>query len=92
MAGFLREMKRKDKDGKEYSYWVVIKTYRDRKTKKVRHKILQTFGRLSKKEAEKVKDLIQLKELGKEALVTTWENIEPGDSYDFLPVMAQKAK
>jgi len=26
MAGFLREMKRKDKNGREYSYWVVINT------------------------------------------------------------------
>ena len=37
MAGFLREMKRKDKEGKEYSYWVAVKTYRDRRNGKVKH-------------------------------------------------------
>jgi transposase len=91
MAGFLREIKRKDKYGKEYSYWVVIKTYRDKKTKKVRHQVLQNFGHISKEEAEKVKALMQLKSLGKEALVTTWEDIKVKDSYDFLiPLVLDK--
>jgi len=91
MAGFLREMKRKDKNGREYSYWVAIKTYRDKRTKKVKHRVLQTFGRLSREEVEKVKGFMELKSLGKEALVTTWEDIKVKDSYDFLlPVILDK--
>jgi len=91
MAGFLREIKRKDKYGKEYSYWVVIKTYRDKETKKVRHQVLQNFGHISKEEAEKIKSLMQLKSLGKEALVTTWKDIKIKDSYDFLiPLVLDK--
>jgi len=51
MGGFLREMKRKDRYGRGYSYWVAVKSYRDKKTGKVRHKVLKTFGRLTEKEA-----------------------------------------
>ena len=91
MAGFLREIKRKDRYGRNYSYWVVIKTYRDKETKKVRHQVLQNFGHISKEEAEKVKSLMQLKSSGKEALVTTWEDIKIKDSYDFLiPLVLDK--
>jgi len=91
MAGFLREIRRRDKYGRVYSYWVVIKTYRDKRTKKVHHQVLQNFGRLSKEEVEKVKALMQLKSLGKEALVTTWEDIKVEDSYNFLiPLVLDK--
>ena len=91
MAGFLREIRRRDKYGRVYSYWVVIKTYRDKRTKKVRHQVLQNFGRISKEEVEKVKALMQLKSLGKEALVTTWEDIKVEDSYNFLiPLVLDK--
>ncbi len=72
-------------------YWVAIKTYRDRRTKRVKHQVLQTFGRLSKEEVEKVKAFMELKSLGKSALVTTWEDIRVKDSYDFLiPVILDK--
>ena len=87
MAGFLREMKRKDKEGKEYSYWVAVKTYRDRRSGKVKHKILQTFGRLSEKETENLRALRQLKDLGEDALVTTWQQIKIGASYDYLTII-----
>jgi len=91
MAGFLREIGRTDRYGRRYSYWVVIKTYRDKKTKKVHHQVLQNFGRLSREEVEKVRALMQLKSLGKEALVTTWEDIKAKDSYNFLiPLVLDK--
>ncbi len=86
MGGFLREMKRRDKHGRQYSYWVAVKSYRDRKTGKVRHKVLQTFGRLTEKEAENLRVLRQLKEMGKEVLVTTWEQIQVGASYEYLSI------
>ena len=86
MAGFLREMKRKDKEGKEYSYWVAVKTYRDGRSGKVKHKILQTFGRLSEKETENLRLLKELKDLGEEAVVTTWQQIKIVASYDYLSV------
>ena len=86
MGGFLREMKRKDRNGKEYSYWVAVKSYRDKKTGKVRHKVLQTFGRLTEKEADNLRALWQLKEMGKDALVTTWEEIQVGASYEYLSI------
>ena len=86
MGGFLREMKRRDKHGRQYSYWVAVKSYRDKKTGKVRHKVLQTFGRLTEKEAENLRVLRQLKELGKEVLVTTWEQIQVGASYEYLTI------
>jgi IS30 family transposase len=86
MGGFLREMKRKDRYGREYSYWVAVKSYRDKKTGKVRHKVLKTFGRLTEKEAENLKALWQLKEMGKDALVTTGEDIQVGASYEYLSI------
>ena len=86
MGGFLREMKRKDRNGKEYSYWVAVKSYRDKKTGKVRHKVLQTFGRLTEKEADNLRALWKLKEMGKDALVTTWEEIQVGASYEYLSI------
>ena len=86
MGGFLREMKRQDKYGRQYSYWVAVKSYRDKKSGKVKHQVLQTFGRLSPEEAENLKLLQQLKKLGKEALVTTWEKIVIGASYEYLSI------
>lgn len=86
MGGFLREMKRKDRYGRGYSYWVAVKSYRDKKTGKVRHKVLKTFGRLTEREAENLKALWQLKEMGKDALVTTWEEIQVGASYEYLSI------
>ena len=86
MGGFLREMKRQDKYGKQYSYWVAVKSYRDKKSGKVKHQVLQTFGRLSPEEAENLKEFRQLKELGKDALVTTWEKIRIGASYEYLSI------
>lgn len=52
MGGFIREMKWRDKYGREYSYWVAIKSYRDKDSGKVRNQVLQTFGKLSKEEAD----------------------------------------
>ncbi len=87
MGGFLREMKRRDRHGRQYSYWVAVKSYRDKKTGKVRHQVLQTFGRLTEKEAENLRVLRQLKNLGKDALVTTWEQIQVGASYEYLSII-----
>mgnify|MGYP000978040666 CR=1 FL=1 len=84
---FLREMRRKDRDGKFYSYWVVVKTYREKRTKKVKHKILQSLGRLSGKEVRDLRLLWQMKELGEDVIVTKWEKIKVGDSYDFLTML-----
>jgi len=41
---FLREIKRERKSGKVYTYWVVIKTFWDKKKRKVRHKVLHDLG------------------------------------------------
>jgi len=57
MDEFLREMKRKDRYGRGYSYWVAVKSYRDNNTGKVRHKVLKTFGRLTEREAKNLKTL-----------------------------------
>jgi len=86
MGGFLREMKRKDKYGQQYSYWVAVKSYRDKKSGQVKHQVLQTFGRLSPKEAETLKELWELKKLGKKVLVTSWEKIVIGASYEYLSI------
>jgi transposase len=83
---FLREMKRTDKNGKKYSYWVAVRTYRDKKSGKVKHQIVKTFGRISPKQVEQIKQIQALKNLEKETLVTSWEKIQIGHSYEYLNI------
>lgn len=91
MAGFLREIRSKRKSGKIYSYWVILKTFWDKKERKVRHKVIQNLGQLSAQEVEKVRTFLSLSELKPDSFVTNWDFIETKKCYSFLlPVVLDK--
>lgn len=80
---FLRKLTIK-KNGKKYDYWLLVKTYRDRKTKKVRQKTILHLGRLTPKEVNLAQSLLQAKK--PHAFITTWQDIKLNQSVDFLTV------
>lgn len=84
MAGFLREIKSKRKSRKIYSYWVILKTFWDKKERKVRHKVIQNLGQLSPEKVEKVRTFLSLSELKQDSFVTSWKDIETKKCYTFL--------
>ena len=82
---FLREVKIKV-NAKEYRYWKVIESYRDRKTKKNRHKTIINLRCLTEQQVKQIKALLAMKTLGPDSFVTTVKEIEVGKSYEFLNI------
>ena len=82
---FLREIRIKVK-GKEYRYWKVLESYWDRKTKKNRHKTIINLRCLTEQQAKQIKTLLVIKTLVPDSFVTTLEEIEVGESYEFLNI------
>ena len=54
---FLRETVLKKKNG-EYRYWRLVKTYWDKKQKKVRHKTVAQLGKLKPEELSFFKEVL----------------------------------
>ena len=73
---FLREIKRKRKSGKVYTYWVVIKTFWDKKKRKVRHKVLHDLGHLSQQEVRAIRTILSLKRMPEDSFFTSWQDIK----------------
>ena len=70
---FLREIRTKRKSGKVYSYWVVIKSFWDKKKRKVRHRIIHNLGTLSKEEEKTIRIILSLKGMPKDSFFTTFQ-------------------
>lgn len=82
---FLREVKIPWK-GKEYRYWKVLESYRDRKTGKNRHKTILNLGQLTGQQVQQIKALLEIKTVGVDCFLTTLKEIEVGRSYEFLSI------
>lgn len=82
---FLREIKVPGKD-KEYRYWKVLESYRDKKTGKNRHKTIINLRQLSHQQVKQVKALLEIKKFGADCFLTTLKEIEVGRSYEFLNI------
>lgn len=80
---FLRKLTVKKK-AKKYDYWLLVKTYRDRKTKKVKQKTILHLGRLAPKELSLAQSLLAAKK--PHAFITTWQDVKLRQSVDFLTV------
>jgi len=88
---FLREIRAKRKSGKVYSYWVVIKSFWDKKERKVRHRIIHTLGTLSKEEAKTIRTILSLKGMLKDSFFTSWQDIKTKKDYEYLvPLVLDK--
>jgi hypothetical protein len=69
-------LKVRRKSGKEYRWWVVIKTYWDKEKKKVRHRVIHNLGRL-----------ISLKDITEDSFITSLGEIKIKGSYEYLIVV-----
>lgn len=76
---FLRETVIKKASG-EYRYWRMIKTYWDKKQKKVRHKTIAQLGRLKAEEIKFFKDSLS----GKAGKRFSWEELVCKKSFEYL--------
>mgnify|MGYP000288809768 CR=1 FL=1 len=81
---FLREIKEKRKSGKVYSYWVIVKSFWDKKRKKVRHKVLHNLGTLSQQEVKQIRMVLSLKGAVKDYFFTRWQDIKTKQDYEYL--------
>jgi len=72
------------KDGKEYRYWRLVKSYRD-KEGEIKQKTIVSLGKLSPDEVLQIKTVLSLKS-SQETFVTSWENIQVKQSLEFLQV------
>ena len=88
---FLREIRGKRKSGKVYSYWVIIKTFWDKKRRKVRHRLLHNLGTLSQKEVRTIRTVLSLKGKIEDYFFTRWQDIKTKQDYEYLvPVLLDK--
>jgi transposase len=78
---FLRETVIKKASG-EYRYWRLIKTYWDKKQKKVRHKTIAQLGRLKVEEIKFFKDSLS----GRAGKRFSWEELTCRKSFEYLAV------
>ncbi len=78
---FLRETVIKKASG-EYRYWRLIKTYWDKKQKKVRHKTIKQLGRLKPEEVKIFRDSLA----GKAGKRFSWEELTCNKSFEYLAV------
>jgi transposase len=78
---FLRETVIKKASG-EYRYWRLVKTYWDKKQKKVRHKTIAQLGRLKPDEIAFFKDSLA----GKAGKRFSWEELTCRKSFEYLSV------
>jgi len=82
---FLREVKIPWRD-KEYRYWKVVESYRDKKTGKNRHKTIINLGQLIEQQVQQIRALLKIKTLGLNCFLTTLREIEVSRSYEFLNI------
>lgn len=78
---FLRETVIKKASG-EYRYWRLIKTYWDKKQKKVRHKTVVQLGRLKSEEVEFFKSSL----CGRAGKRFSWQDVACKKSFEYLGV------
>lgn len=78
---FLRETIIKKASG-EYHYWRLVKTYWDKKQKKVRHKTIKQLGRLKPEEVVFFKDSLA----GKAGQRFSWGELACKKSFEYLAV------
>jgi len=78
---FLRETVIKKPIG-EYRYWRLVKTYWDKKQKKVRHKTVAQLGKLKPEEVKIFKKALS----GKAGKRFTWEELSVKKSLEYLSV------
>ena len=78
---FLRETVLK-KAGVEYRYWRLVKTYWDKKLKKVRHKTVAQLGKLKPEEIRMFKKTIS----GEAGKGFSWEELRARKSFEYLGV------
>lgn len=78
---FLRETVIKKASG-EYRYWRLVKTYWDKKQKKVRHKSIAQLGRLKPEEVEFFKDSLA----GRAGKRFSWKELVCKKSFEYLAV------
>mgnify|MGYP001558558748 CR=1 FL=1 len=78
---FLRETIIKKASG-EYRYWRLVKTYWDKKQKKVRHKTIAQLGRLKPNEVAFFKNSLA----GKAGKRFSWEELTCKKSFEYLAV------
>jgi len=76
---FLRETVIK-KGNRTYRYWRLVKTYWDKKHKKVRHKTIAQLGKLNPREVSVLKSTLS----GKAGESFSWENLTVKRSVDYL--------
>jgi len=68
------------KNERIYRYWRLVKTYWDKKYKKVRHKTIVQLGKLTSKEVEDLKRVLS----GGNGAGLSWANIRVKKSVDYL--------
>ena len=78
---FLRETVLK-KAGVEYRYWRLVKTYWDKKLRKVRHKTVAQLGKLKPQEISMFKKTLS----GKVGKCFSWEELTARKSFEYLAV------
>jgi transposase len=78
---FLRETVLK-KAGVEYRYWRLVKTYWDKKLKKVRHKTIAQLGKLKPQEISLFKKTLS----GEAGKSFSWEELSARKSFEYLGV------
>ena len=78
---FLRETVLK-KAGVEYRYWRLVKTYWDKKLRKVRHKTVAQLGKLKPQEISMFKKTLS----GKVGKYFSWEELTARKSFEYLAV------
>lgn len=78
---FLRETVLR-KAGVEYRYWRLVKTYWDKKLKKVRHKTVAQLGKLKPEEIRMFKKTIS----GETGKGFSWEELRAKKSFEYLGV------
>jgi transposase len=78
---FLRETVLK-RAGVEYRYWRLVKTYWDKKSKKVRHKTVASLGKLKPEEIRMFKKTIS----GEAGKSFSWEELRARKSFEYLGV------
>jgi transposase len=80
---FLRKLTVKRKN-KKYDYWLLVKSYRVRKTGKVRQKTILHLGKLKPAQVSLVQSLLAAK--SPNTFITSWDNIKLKQSVEFLTV------
>jgi len=78
---FLRETVLK-KAGVEYRYWRLVKTYWDKKLRKVRHKTISQLGKLKPQEISMFKKTFS----GKVGKCFSWEELTARKSFEYQTV------